>query len=217
MMFRYSLLFIVTAAFPAPTRAGENIFSELEEVYLAVFADTVRDHKDADRVLSVAMAVKDDVNFVPMPEGLWKRLKLILDEKQVDVSRFVPTDRIIWVKADSKFVDRVSGKDAWIYSIDRITWHGTDRLYVSESVSHGNLAGGGSTLVLSKEDGRWAIVDRTEEWVSETQGGSKGKAVGATAGSLQYTSIVRLKPGESDDRGGDGGADGPGGGGDEAR
>ena len=196
MMFRYSLLFIVTAAFPAPTRAGESIFTEFEEVYLAVFADTVHDHKDADRVLSVAMAVKDDVGFVPMPESLWKRLKLILAEKQVDVSRFVPADRIVWVKSDSKFVDKVSGKDAWIYYIDGITWHGADRLYVSESMSHGNLAGGGSTLVLSKKDGRWTIVDRTEEWISETQGGSKRKAVGATAGSRQYTSLTRVNPQE---------------------
>lgn len=187
MVFRCSLLFFIAATFPTTTRAGEKIFTELEEVYLSVFADIVDDHKDADRVLSVAMAVKNDINFVPMPEGLWRRLKLILDERKVDVSRFVPADRIVWVKADSKFVDKVSGKDAWIYFIGGITWHGTDRLYVSESVTHGNLAGGGSTLVLSKKDGRWAIVDRTEEWVSETQGGSKRRVVGATVGSDQYT------------------------------
>ena len=163
------------------------------------------------------MAVKDDVNFVPMPEGLWKRLKLILAEKQVDVSRFVPADRIVWVQADSKFVDKVTGKDAWIYSIGGVTWHGTDRLYVSESMSHGSLAGGGSTLVLSKKDGRWTIVERTEEWLSETQGGSKRKAVGATAGSLQYTSLIRLNPEKATTEGETAGADGPGGGGEESR
>lgn len=167
MAVRYSLLLIIAITCPATARAADDIFTELEEIYLVVFANTVRDHKRADRVLSVAMDTENDVKLISMPDRMWKRLKPLLEAKQVDVSRIVPADQIVWVKADSKFVDKLSGKDAWVYSIAGITWHGTDRLYVSEYVSHGDLAGGGSTLVLIKKNGKWDIVGKTVDWVSD--------------------------------------------------
>ena len=167
MVFRKILLLMVAMTCSTTACAGENIFAELEEIYLVVFAGTVRDHERADRVLSVAMAIEDDVKPISMPDRIWKRLKSILEARQVNVSRIVPADQVVWVKADSKFVDKVSGKDAWVYSIAGITWHGTDRLYVSEYVTHGNLAGGGSTLLLIKKNGKWEIVGKTEDWVSQ--------------------------------------------------
>ena len=161
--------FIVALTWSASTQASEDIFAEIEEVYLAVFADRVHDHEQADRVLTVAMAIiNDDRSPVPMPDRLWKRLKTTLEAKRVDVSKFVSADQIVWKKEESQFVDKVSGKEAWVYTISGIVWYGSDRLYVSEYMRHGELSGGGSTLELRKKSGTWTIVDRTEEWVAES-------------------------------------------------
>ena len=131
--------------------------------------------------MSVAMCIEDDDKPIPMPDRIWKRLKSMLVARQVDLSQFVPVDQIKWMEADSMFVDKRSGKDAWVYTIDRITWRGTDRLYVSESVCHGNLAAGGSTLVLVKENGKWRIVGKTKEWVSKADGEPSRAARSAVA------------------------------------
>ena len=106
-------------------------------------------------------------NPVPMPERLWKRLVPILRSKGIDASKFVSADEVMWKEKELPFTHTKSKKKPWVYSVLSINWHGDNSLYVSHFVSHGALAGGGSTLVLQKRQNKWCIIDRVQCWVSE--------------------------------------------------
>lgn len=151
---------------PPSAAKPERILVDLEEIYLRAFETFVRDHGDLDRVLCVAMATPERTGPVKMPDRMWQQLAAKLQAKGVNLSRFVPADQIEWQEKGMQFVQKTTGKDAWVHSINAVKWYGTNRLYVPISVSHGNLAGGGETFVFEKANGKWIIVDRIDNWVS---------------------------------------------------
>ncbi len=63
-------------------------------------------------------------------------------------------------------IHKPTGKDAWIYLISRVEWHGGTRLRVSRRVYHGGLESYGCTVVLEKKDDKWVIVARSDRWIS---------------------------------------------------
>lgn len=163
------VILLLVFGFVRPSFGAENddFFRELEEVYLAVFADVIDDDEGNNRVFCVAMGLNSGGDPVRMPKRLWKRLVRILRSKGVDVSEFVPADEVIWNEKKMQFTHTASEKEPWVYSVLGIDWHGGNCLHVSQCKSHGALTAGGSTLVLAKRRNKWVVIDRVRSWLSE--------------------------------------------------
>jgi hypothetical protein len=163
---------LAAIAFTAPplfaAESAESIFADIEEVYLTVLADGVSAGKASERVYAVAIGRSDhdDNPYIPLPEAMWGKLAARLKAKGVDVSEFVPLADIGWTEDRRRLTHRPSGKQAWVYSIKSVTWHGGTQLRVSQSVFHGGLEAYGCTLILEKKAGKWVIVQRTDSWIS---------------------------------------------------
>ena len=165
---------LVAIAFtPAPLLAAESIFADREEVYLTVFADSMSAANSPERVYAVAIGRsersqnRDDNQYIPLPEAMWAKLAARLKAKGVDVSKFVPLADIGWKDENERWlIHRPSGKEAWVCSINSVTWHGGTQLRVSQSVFNCGLAAYGCTLILEKNGSKWVIVGRTKSWVS---------------------------------------------------
>jgi hypothetical protein len=150
----------------APSFAGDALFAELEEVYLTVLADSVSVHDAPDRVYAVAMG-ESRGKYIPLPEAMWTKLAARLKAKKIDPSQLVSSTDLDWKDGQREsLIHKPTGKQAWVYSIDAITWHGGTRLRVAQSLYHGMLAAGGCTLILEKKDGTWVIVQRINPWAS---------------------------------------------------
>lgn len=165
--------------------AQKEFFSELEDVYLTVFAYTVHSCDGDDEVFSISMAAdQQDGNPVPVPEKLWERLRQSLVKKGVDMSDYVPASDVVW--SEAHYSHKTSDKQVWMHSIVRLSWHGTSRLYVSQCTANGPLAGFGSTLILEKKRDKWVVVHEVRKWMASDQP-DKSSA----------TAMIRLLPPES--------------------
>jgi hypothetical protein len=164
---------LVAIAFTAARSfAAESIFADLEDVYLTVLTDSVSVANAPEGVYAVAIGRsersqnRDDNPYIPLPEAMWAKLAARLKAKGVDVSKFVPLADIGWKENQRRLTHRPSGKEAWVYSISSVTWHGGTQLRVSQDAFHGGLAAYGCTLILEKKGSRWVIVERTGSWIS---------------------------------------------------
>jgi len=146
--------------------ASDAVFAEIEDVYLTVLAATVSVRDSADRVYAIAMDRSSDGRYLPLPDGLWKKLAARLKAKGIDPQQFVSVTDIAFGDGRSSALIHVpTRKPVWVYSISGITWRGEKQLRVKQSVHHGVSAGGGSTLLLEKNKWKWRIVERTNQWI----------------------------------------------------
>ncbi|MHB0961545.1 MAG: hypothetical protein ACYC0X_26505 [Pirellulaceae bacterium] len=140
------------------------LITDLEAIYMAAFSSFVRGNDRPDRVYCIALATDRNGDLLQVPEPFAKRLQAGLGDRTR--SGFVPAEQVAWSKPGMRYYHEPTGKDTWVYSIGPIEWHGADRLHVPISVNHGNLAGGGETLVFVKSGETWTIVGRMDQWVS---------------------------------------------------
>ncbi len=154
----------------APSLAEDSVFAELEEVYLTVLADSVSVDGASNRAYAIAMRRYRrgfGTKYTPLPEAMWAKLAARLKAKGIDVSQFVSPTDIGWKDGNRRsLIHKPTGKDAWVYSISDVAWHGGTQLIVSQSVFHGGLEAYGCTVTLEKKDGKWVIVERTDRWIS---------------------------------------------------
>jgi hypothetical protein len=146
--------------------AQNEFFEDLENAYMAVFVHVVRSCDSDDRVFSIAVAVREDGNPVPMPEDFSRRLRQTLEKKGVDFSGYVPASEVDWNEKEMHYAHKVLKKQVWVYSVLKLSWHGDNRLYVSQCKANGLLAGGGSTLILEQRRDKWVVVDEVQKWTA---------------------------------------------------
>ncbi len=153
-----------------PAVAADAVFTGLEDAYLTVLTDSISVRRTPTNQYAVAIGRSraPDYWFIPLPETMWTKLAGRLKAKGVDPSQFVSLADIGWNDEDRQrfLIHKPTGKDAWIYFIDSVVWHGDTRLRVSQRVYHGGLESYGCTVVLEKKDGKWVIVERTDRWIS---------------------------------------------------
>jgi hypothetical protein len=147
-------------------QASDDLLSELEEVYLLVLSDSISEENESKGVRVVALH-NSEGRYIAMPDKLWAKLADRLEAMGVDVSAFAKSTDIDWSgdQLDSLF-HKPTGKHVWTYSICEIVWEGGDRLYVKQLAYRGVLMAQGTTYVLEKQNGKWEIVDKIDQWVS---------------------------------------------------
>jgi hypothetical protein len=165
-MRQLTLVLLLILLLTPTANAEHGPFAEFQEIYLKAFERIISDDHGADRDFSVSMTIQPNRPLVPMPEHLWTQLAIQLTKKSVDLSRYVPANEVVWVKQDANFVRKVTGEAVWVYTIDGIQWRGSNRLYVLVEMTHGVLAGAGSTLIMARRNGKWKVLAEMDEWIA---------------------------------------------------
>lgn len=161
------LAVMLLAPFSPITRADDSIFGDIEQIHASAVARIVQEHKRDDRHLAIMFADMDRRDGATLDKPLWRRLKKRLEARLSPRTRsgFVPAEQVAWRKQRMQYYHKPAGKDAWVYSIGSVEWHGANTLHMPIWVGHGVLAGGGETLVFAKSGETWRIVGRTDECV----------------------------------------------------
>ena len=159
---------VLVACYRSPGLA-EDIFTEFGGIYLAVFVDTLHDLGDRKSAVTVAMSIKEGGELVPLPDGLWRRLRTSVKSKSRNLPNLVTADKVVFDKQTSQFLHKSSRRRVRVFAVDRIEWHGGQRINVSIVESPGVLTGNGWTCVLKKTKNEWTIVEKKDEWLSQTE------------------------------------------------
>ncbi len=177
---------VLAACYPSLGLA-EDIFTEFEGIYLAVFVDTLHDLQDRESAVTVAMSIKEDGKPVRLPDGLWRRLIASAKSKSHNLPNLVAADKVVFDKQTSQFLHRSSRKRVRVFAVDRIEWHGGRRIIVSIVESPGVLTGNAWTCVLKKTKNEWTVVEKKDELLSQMEDRRDGGRLVSTRPSPPLT------------------------------
>lgn len=150
-------------------RAMADIFSDCEEIYVAVANKIVREHTRSDRALAITTAIEEeDPRLRYLEDQLWKRL----EAKGVDRTKLVPFHDVVFEEASLRCVHRPSGKIVWVHEIGGLDWYGDDRIYVSRYIYRNpwDFEAVEPPFVFRKQDRVWSFVVGQDDAAVERPG-----------------------------------------------
>jgi hypothetical protein len=164
-LFRTALVSLVMAV----SALGSPFFGELEQAYLKACEEVVKVH--GTNAFSLCLTAErwsskpPPSPFQALPAGFWDKLRPRLEAKGLNVSAYVPCEKLQWGES-RRVVLKNTGRQASVYVIEGFQWRGGGRLFVSWARRFAPLAEEGGTLILELKEGHWVMVGIAGGWVS---------------------------------------------------